>query len=154
MELEVFEIEDKTPVLRYKMIVENGILISIWNKGLIGQVGMLFENIIVEEYLYLHSIDPLELLNIDGTVNYKFEINTLGWKNLYLNLSTKDQFKLGLIEKTKFFRKGLKKTHKIILWILLGIITLLKLTDLLYKNFDNLKDLQKDTFQQQIKSDN
>lgn len=103
IELEVFELIDKEPVLKYKMIVENGIILAIWNKGIEGQRGKLIEKIDVKKYFSARPIDPIELLDISGQLNYKFDINKLGWRNLYLNLSKNDQIILGLIEKPKSF---------------------------------------------------
>lgn len=139
--LEVFELKKHIPVLKYRIVVYDKIIISVNNSGIKNGVSKVINEEVKEE-LIISELTKIEKLNIGNSLTHRFEIRKLGWKNLFLNLSEKELIKLGFKEKPKTFWKRLKKVHKTIIWIAGGTLLLLSIIIALFQTFEYLQKLK------------
>ena len=141
---DVFDVINHKPVLKYKMTVMDGIIMSINNEDEITGVRKIIKEDIIEE-LFILELTKIEKLGIKGELTYKFQIKKYGKEYLYLNLTDIDLINLGFIEpkqvvgKSEKFWIWIKKFHKTILWVLAGILLVLSTNKAIFENLDILK---------------
>lgn len=139
--LEVFELKNHKPVLKYRIVVYDKIIMSLNNFGIKNGVSKVINEVVKEE-LIISELTKIEKLDFDNSLTHRFEIRKLGWKNLFLNLTDKELIKLGFKEKPKTFWKKLKKVHKTIIWIAGGILLLLSIILALFQTSEYLQKLK------------
>ena len=99
--LDVFEIINHKPVFKYKINVADKFIILLSN-NYVPQTGVSkCINESVREKLVLSELTDIEKFDFKGQLTHKFQINSLAWKNLYLNLTDNELVKLGFKEKPK-----------------------------------------------------
>lgn len=102
--LDVFELKNYQPILKYRIIVHNGIIMTINNTGIKNNIVSSVIDEMIQEYFDPEEIGNLEKQKIKGQVNYKFKITKWSKKNYYyLKLSNRQQVRLGL--KKSFLHK-------------------------------------------------
>ena len=139
--LEVFELKNYKPVLKYRIMVYDKIIMSVNNFGIKNGVSKVINEVVKEE-LVISELTKIEKLDFGNSLTHKFEIRKLGWKNLFLNLTDKELIKLGFKEKPKTFWKKLKKVHKTIIWIAGGILLLLSIILALFQTSEYVQKLK------------
>lgn len=128
--LDVFELKNNKPILKFKVLVYGGIIISVNNTGIINGITKVI-NEVVNEILEISELTKIEKLEYSSQLTHSFEIKKLGYKNLFLNLTEKDLIELGFKEIPE--RK--KITHKIKLAgikIMAGVVFLAALTTVVF----------------------
>jgi hypothetical protein len=142
--LDVFELVNRQPILNYRISVVDKIIASVDNKDVPKKGVYKAIDAPVIEKLVLCNLTDIEKFEFGSQLTHKFQIKKLGWKNLYINLTSNDLIKLGFIEPKQVIGKyeklwiWIKKFHKAILWVLGGILLLLSITVAGFEVYDRL----------------
>lgn len=119
--LDVFELKNYKPVLKYRIVVYDKIIMSVNNSGIKNGVSKVINEAVKEEF-EISELTKIEKLDYGNTLTHRFEIKKLGWKNLFLYLTDKELIKLGFKEKPKSFWENLVDFSLNGVWLWLGRI--------------------------------
>ncbi|MDA3912040.1 MAG: hypothetical protein PF448_11865 [Bacteroidales bacterium] len=87
--IDVFSMKNENPFLAFRMIVREGIIISVNNVGLAAK-GEKTGSEDIGEYLNITPLSKLERHKLNGQLNFKFKLHPLSINYLYLNLTQKE----------------------------------------------------------------
>jgi hypothetical protein len=158
--LDVFEIVNYNPVLKYKISVIAKFIILVSNND-VPRTGVCFVvDKHVREKLVLYELTDIEKFDFGSQLTHKFKIKSFGKNYLFLKLTDDDLIKLGFIEKPKSFWEKLIDFSVNGVWIWLeriGFVLTIPLAIIVFRqcSFDakNQKlKLQQETQSNQIDS--
>lgn len=137
--LEVFELKNHKPVLKYRIVVYDKIILSINNSDIKNGVSKVINEVVKEE-LKISELTKIEELDYGNSLTHSFEIIKLGWKNLFLNLTDNDLIKLGFKERPKTFWQKLIDFSINEVWIWLeriGFVLAIPLAIIVFRQCSN-----------------
>lgn len=127
--IDAFVLKNKYPFLTFKMVVRDGIIISITNEGLVAE-GEKTGTEAIGKYLNIIPLSKLECYEINGQLNFKFKLFPLSLDYFYLNLTqqkikklSKQDSRFQQFARPNYIEKLFKKSFNGF-WVWIGRLTL------------------------------